>query len=727
MGIVDKFFGKAKDAQGTGLETPGNAYKYLFGQNPSQLNKAEIAGLYEKHHFLRATLGKLAQRASTIEYELFQIANKKVNRIEQHELLDLLENPNPICTGRELITWTVANLKLHGNAYWYIQTSETGNKPLAIYPAHPLNVKPKVGRDGQLIGYEMNKNGVPVLFGIEEIIHFRDVNPLNIHLGVGYVQALGETIMSDLFASRWNHKLFLNSGRPDALLISKEDQGDEQAQRILDGWNEKFQGNSSEHKVALVTGDMQYVVVAQNPKDMEFSKLHTMTRDDILATLGVPKSVMAITDDVNRANAETGVYVFLSETIEPWYSMYTDFLNFKLVKRFGYNLWLGYEDPTPADSAALDDHYTKGLNKWLTVNEIREEEGMEPVEGGDVLYVPLSQVPIGEGLGTATSAKSYVAMNSTKKTKSKQEKRLKRVYRKALRGNKALQLQEHLFDEMMSKANEMTVTKKDVGPLIEPVAGITKKGFSENDKKKLWKDFDLNLLVSEAEFKKFVEKLFSDQEARIKKQIKDKATAGFVKASDLDLVDWDAENEIFVNAATPLITQIVTESGLRAMALVGMSEFDPTDKVTAAFIKKRADMFSDNVNTTTKKRLKKSLAEGALAGESIPELAKRVSDVMKNRIESSAETIARTEVLSSSNAGTMFGYKQTGLVQKKEWLSTYDGRTRDAHKHANGQVVDIDKKFEVDGESLRYPGDPSGSAENVVNCRCTIIPVIGEE
>ena len=55
----------------------------------------------------------------------------------------------------------------------------------------------------------------------------------------------------------------------------------------------------------------------------------------------------------------------------------------------------------------------------------------------------------------------------------------------------------------------------------------------------------------------------------------------------------------------------------------------------------------------------------------------------------------------------------------KIWVATLDGNTRDAHAGADGQEVPIDMPFNVGGEALMFPGDPNGSAENVINCRCS--------
>lgn len=54
----------------------------------------------------------------------------------------------------------------------------------------------------------------------------------------------------------------------------------------------------------------------------------------------------------------------------------------------------------------------------------------------------------------------------------------------------------------------------------------------------------------------------------------------------------------------------------------------------------------------------------------------------------------------------------------KVWNSMHDNRVRDAHARADGQEAQLDRPFVVDGEELMFPGDPNGSASNIIGCRC---------
>lgn len=118
----------------------------------------------------------------------------------------------------------------------------------------------------------------------------------------------------------------------------------------------------------------------------------------------------------------------------------------------------------------------------------------------------------------------------------------------------------------------------------------------------------------------------------------------------------------------------------------------------------------------------RSLSAGFAAGEDMTQIAGRLQSVL-NVGEVRAMTIARTEVVAAANAGNLTGQKALGEggAPYKQWLATMGPRTRDSHADADGQVVAIDEPFTVGGEPLDYPGDPSGSAEEVVNCRCTML------
>lgn len=134
-----------------------------------------------------------------------------------------------------------------------------------------------------------------------------------------------------------------------------------------------------------------------------------------------------------------------------------------------------------------------------------------------------------------------------------------------------------------------------------------------------------------------------------------------------------------------------------------------------------------------------ALAEGAGLGEGIPELAKRVRTLLSvtdtERWPNRAVVVARTETLGAMNAGRSDAFTavsaELGGEFEQMWLATEDERTRLSHRNADGQRVPLGSPFLIGanpdtgstGAHLMRPGDPSGPAEEVIQCRCTTLLV----
>lgn len=123
-----------------------------------------------------------------------------------------------------------------------------------------------------------------------------------------------------------------------------------------------------------------------------------------------------------------------------------------------------------------------------------------------------------------------------------------------------------------------------------------------------------------------------------------------------------------------------------------------------------------------KKRFAAEITSGIIQGESIGKLANRVQN-LSDANRAGALRNARTAATGAQNAGRQESYakaSEMGLQLRKRWIATKDNRTRHAHAMLDGQTVDLDKPFRVEGQELRFPGDPTGRADLVWNCRCTM-------
>lgn len=128
-----------------------------------------------------------------------------------------------------------------------------------------------------------------------------------------------------------------------------------------------------------------------------------------------------------------------------------------------------------------------------------------------------------------------------------------------------------------------------------------------------------------------------------------------------------------------------------------------------------------------KKKIASEISRGISTGMSYSLIARNISANMMGTYENPggsyayALRIARTEGHRIQVQGTMdacFKAKEKGADVVKQWDATLDGRTRESHQQVDGQIRELDEKF---SNGLMFPGDPSGGAAEVVNCRCALL------
>lgn len=133
------------------------------------------------------------------------------------------------------------------------------------------------------------------------------------------------------------------------------------------------------------------------------------------------------------------------------------------------------------------------------------------------------------------------------------------------------------------------------------------------------------------------------------------------------------------------------------------------------------------------KRFDKLLSRMEREGKPLNEtqITKIINRYADSLLKLRGETIARTEGLASLHAAQYEALRQlvdSGKVRadqvKRVWDATGDRKTRRAHAIADGQTVGLEEDFTVGGRSMRYPGDPRGGPQNVINCRCAIRPKV---
>lgn len=183
---------------------------------------------------------------------------------------------------------------------------------------------------------------------------------------------------------------------------------------------------------------------------------------------------------------------------------------------------------------------------------------------------------------------------------------------------------------------------------------------------------------------------------------------------------WRAQVDRILPALTP-----AQREGWAAAHLPG--DFDPQDpfiKANLALTYNLLVRIPDEVHAM----VVAAILQGSQRAESTEQIAKRVDDILtftgSENWENRARVIARTE-LTRHYSGSLLAH---GLLREqagdssitKQWDTVMDNKERLEHREANNQTQPLSQPFIVGEEPLLFPGDPSGSPSNIINCRCEI-------
>ena len=125
-----------------------------------------------------------------------------------------------------------------------------------------------------------------------------------------------------------------------------------------------------------------------------------------------------------------------------------------------------------------------------------------------------------------------------------------------------------------------------------------------------------------------------------------------------------------------------------------------------------------------KAQIQASMWQSVTQGESMDKIAQRLAQTVGDKDMAAAVRNARTMTTGAECAGRVDSYKRAesmGVHLQQEWMSTLDGRTRHTHRQLHGERIDVGGTF---SNGCRFPGDPHGPAEEVYNCRCTLVSAI---
>ena len=646
--------------------------------SPTPWSQKQYIDEYQRYVYVAVSV--IAENFAKIELEVYRKTGKEEVPIQNHPILPLLSNPNPEQSQFQFLEMHQTFMQLLGESFWYLVPTKLSRQPTMLVLIRPDMMEVVVDRNSELgfvSGYVMTKpDGTKVPFDKDEILHFKRPNPRNPYRGLGRIEAAMTYVQTEKYASEFTKNSIFNSGRPSGILNFKGTIDDVEFTQIKKRFRQEYAGTNNAGKTMLVNGaeGLDYQKLGMELGEVALQELKSMARDDIMIMFRVSKTLLGISDDVNRANAKENREVFIENVIKPEMDRFIDHLQTFLMPRWGgkdANTKLYYVDPAEEQIADRYEEWEKGWGKWLSTNDIRDERGLDPMPEGDVIYQPLNLVPMGEKLEMVTPPANTPGNKPKEEGKSVKKK-------EATRSPETIEAYRLAHYKIQAKYQQLY--RKDLNRIFD---------------------------AQEKEILQRNTKIFEEWK--------------FDKAKYLAL---------FLTVLTPIYQSLIQDEA--NLALDFADDTDTTfsiERLVNRYIEQRIRRFADEANEETLRQLTETIQEGVSAGESLSKMRKRVEGVFELARGDRSERIARTETTAASNYGALAAYEQSPVVTAKEWYA--QPGACEFCRALNGKVVTLNTDYLKVGQTLE--GVDGGryivNYENISfppahpNCECALLPV----
>ncbi len=166
-------------------------------------------------------------------------------------------------------------------------------------------------------GYEvLMPNGDKIIMKPQDVVWIRRPHPIDPYLSMTPMESAGIAIEIENLAKLYNRNYLLNDGRPGGLLVLRGEIDDDDKDELRN----RFRGNLGRvGQTSVISADdgVDFVDTSSSPRDAAYIQMRQITKEEILASFGVPESVIGNASGRTFANASEEIRVFWNETMSP--------------------------------------------------------------------------------------------------------------------------------------------------------------------------------------------------------------------------------------------------------------------------------------------------------------------------------------------------------------------------------------------------------------------------
>lgn len=311
-----------------------------------------------------------------------------------HPLYQLLHDwPNDEMTS---FTWreaATAHLCGWGNCYSFINFARDG-RPKSIELLSPDRVTAKRLESSDMLVYDViDRKGRTNRYLKEQILHVPGLGFDGI-TGYSPIRIAAETIGTGMAAQEHIGSFFKNGAVPMGILKHAGTMSEEAQKRLREGWYNVYGGRENAYKTAVFEEGMCYESISVNPVDAQLIETMKLSRSQIAGIFRVPAHMINDLDKATYSNIDQLSLDFVKFSLMPWLTRMEQVMNRRLFlpsERGKFFCQFVTDGLLRGDSKSRNEaHRTAIMGGWKSINEVRAEENLEPIENGDKHFMQMA-------------------------------------------------------------------------------------------------------------------------------------------------------------------------------------------------------------------------------------------------------------------------------------------------------------------------------------------------
>jgi len=375
----------------------GSNYTYLFGPTPSGKTVNEFTAMQTTAVYSCVRI--LAEAVASLPLQVYRYKENGKERVYNHHLYHILHNePNTEMSSFVFRETLMSHLLIWGNAYAQIIRDGAG-RVVALYPLLPNKMTVSRDKNGEIYYiYTTTSDENPnfkdygsVVLRKQDVLH---IPGLGFDGLVGYSpiamakNAVGMTIATEEYGASF----FANGANPGGVLEHPGVLKD--PKKVRDSWNEVYRGTANAHKIAVLEEGMKYQQIGIPPEEAQFLETRKFQINEIARLYRIPPHMVGDLDKSSFSNIEQQSLEFVKYTLDPWVIRWEQAMQRSLLlpkEKQEFFIRLNVDGLLRGDyQSRMNGYSVARQNGWLSANDIREMEDMNPIpdeEGGNLYLI----------------------------------------------------------------------------------------------------------------------------------------------------------------------------------------------------------------------------------------------------------------------------------------------------------------------------------------------------